>query len=231
MKSLQSMTTRVTTLARRRGVAHATVLASLAITSTGCSTPADGDRTADQSQLRLEATFEERTGVPLEDAVEKLGMSTQTHEIYMRAVERGYVLASDVTAVIPDLQECIAPLGFSVEHDPTQTGYFGLPDVTWSVVVPEGHEMSDLDDAVITSCADKTVGPLENAFFNQPESPERVDVWSTDGRRELAQACIEEAGYLAPDDGSMQQYIDVARRVIASEGNSECLDIVLYGPG
>jgi|GEM_PF-6526036 len=215
--------------ARPRAIAYATMLAGLTLAVASCAGPAGDSGPTEHVPLGLEAVFQERTGVPLEDAVEKLGMSEQTYEIYMRAVEREYVLASDVTAVIPDFEHCVKPLGFTVEHDPTETGYFGLPDTTWSIVVPEGHEMSDLDDAMIMSCAAKTVGPLENAYFNQPESPERTEAWSTDGRREAAFECIEAAGYFAPKDGSMQQYIDVARTVVANDGASECLDIVLYG--
>lgn len=209
----------------------AMLLIAAGVLLSGCS----GDVVVPQSPeqpptaFSLEGTFEERNGIPLSKAVSELGMSPETHEVYVGAIDRGYVLASDVLAVLPEFAMCVAPLGFDVENDAAADGFFGLPNTSWSVVVPNGHEMTAIDDAAIESCADRTIGPIETAFYNQPFSPEREEAWASDTRRDDARTCIEAAGYFVPADAPMQQYIDIAKEIVSEVGYTECLDLVLNG--
>lgn len=210
-----------------RGVASAAVLL-LGLSGCGSET-ADGPGEVVATGLDLAALFAERNGVSIEEAPSALGMSSETHDAYMEALERGYVLSSDLQRVMPDLIECVSAAGLAVVYDPTREGLFGLPDVGWGVVFPEGREPTVAEDELVMRCADRTVGPLENVYFNQPYSPERAEVWSTDGRRELAHACIESAGYAVRPEGSMQEYLEVAKRIIDDGGSSDCFDIVIGG--
>ena len=157
-------------------------------------------------------------------------MSASTYAVYVAAKDRGYVMASDLITVMPDFRHCVAAGGLEVTFDPSRDGFFGLPDVGWGIMVPEGRELTDADDSLVTECANRTVGPLESVYFNQASTPERADVWSTDGRREAAFACIEPAGHYVRPDGSMEEYLKVAKDIATEAGDDTCLNLVLNGP-
>lgn len=212
---------------RRLAVASALAFATALLT--GCSSFDGASPTPSVGDLDIAAWFRNQTGVELEDAPEALGMSADIVALYDEIGQRGYVLSSDVRAALPEFADCVSVIGVDVEHDPDAIGPFGVADVSWSIVVPSGRELTDADDAVVFACMDRTVGPIENLFFNQPVSPERAEVWESDGRRELAANCIENAGYFARPDGSMEDYIALAKSVSVDTGSSECLDLVLFG--
>lgn len=204
------------------------VSAGLILTGCGNGNSATVDSPPDFSSL--EWVFADHTGVELINAQALLGMSASTYSVYVAARDRGYVMASDVTAVMPDFRDCVAAGGLQVDFDPSRDGFFGLPDVGWGIMVPEGRELTDADDTLVTECAKRTVGPLESVYINQPLSPERAEVWSTDGRREAAFACIEPTGHYVRANGSMEEYLKVAKDIATETGDDTCLNLVLNGP-
>lgn len=213
-----------------RAVRSVAVGVGAGLVATGCGGggSATDDLPADVSSV--EWVFADHTGVALDEARARLGMSAPTYEVYDEARQRGYVMASDLTRVMPDFRDCVAAAGLEVQFDPSRDGLFGLPDVGWGIVVPEGRELTDADDTLVTECANRTVGPLESVYLNQPASPERAEVWSTDGRREAAFACIEPTGYFVREDGTMEEYLKVAKDIATETGDDTCLGLVLNGP-
>jgi hypothetical protein len=159
-------------------------------------------------------------------------MSDDTLAVYQEVADRGYVLASDVQRVMPELIACIRDVGYEVIYDPTNEGFYGLPDIGWGVVNnPPGTDISAADDQLITACMDRTVAVLDNLFANQPYSPERNDAWLAEGRRDASWACLDDAGYFVQEDASFQDTLDLAKRMSDETRDSTCLEMVLYGEG
>ncbi len=204
-----------------------------ALVLVGCS---DAERGPDnrsgpptQEQMNLDWAFEEVTGVALPDARDALGMSEDTYDIYLEVRDRGYVLASDVLKVMPEFVACVEDVGFEVVHDPSNEGFFGLPDIGWGIYTPPGSLTTPAEDDLILACSDRTIGALELFYYNQPSSPEREDAWQNDGRREAAADCLEDAGLFVRDDAPMQEFIDITKELSDETTDSTCLDLVLYG--
>ncbi len=213
-----------------RGLRCVAVGASAGLILTGCGNDNSTSGGPPPGDSSLEWVFADHTGVALDQAQALLGMSTSTYEVYDEARRRGYVMAADLTSVMPDFRDCVAAAGLQVQFDPSRDGLFGLPDVGWGIMAPADRELTDADDTLVTQCANRTVGPLESVYINQPSSPERAEVWSTDGRREAAFACIEPTGHFVRADGSMEEYLEVAKDIATEAGDDTCLDLVLNGP-